>query len=536
MSSDSLTQLVDSYLDLRWNMDPVEATAAGVTEYDSKLGAHGADEIRQYLAALKSMTGALEECEVESLDDEIDRTAVLDDVRVAIHRFEKEQLHVRNPTFWVSHLLEGLYLLLLSRDRTLEHRERATFERLKAIPGYLDTARAMLQECPRVFVETAGEVVQRATSLFDELSYEFDPGQGEFAQACDGAAAALTSFGDYVKEELLEGANDGFAIGEDAFNFRLHYEHALRSTAPELWRYGMHLVEEVEAELEVTAAEIEPGTPWRDIAERLRSEHPAATDLVAAYADEMERARRFVEECGLVTIPEGPLAVVSTPAFIRPIVPFAAYHPPGPYSSDRTGWFYVTPPDLDDDPDFVESFLRDHNVYDMATVSLHEGYPGHHLHFLTTQSRPRLVRRMIGSSLTDEGWALYCEGMMEEEGYFATPAERLFRQIALLWRAARVVLDVGLHTRGMTFEEGVDFLMERVPVSRSHAEVEVRRYCATPAYQISYAVGRRELLELRDAYRIAQGSEYSLRAFHDTVLNYGRLPISLMRWGMGLDD
>ncbi|MCK5713145.1 MAG: DUF885 family protein, partial [Hyphomicrobiaceae bacterium] len=81
-----------------------------------------------------------------------------------------------------------------------------------------------------------------------------------------------------------------------------------------------------------------------------------------------------------------------------------------------------------------------------------------------------------------------------------------------------------------------DFMMERVPVSRSHAEVEVRRYCATPAYQISYAVGRRELLELRDGYRIAQGSEYSLRAFHDTLLNYGRLPISLMRWGMGLDD
>ena len=99
MSSNPLTQLVDSYLDLRWNMDPVEATAAGVTEYDSRLGAHGAEEIDQYLAALKSMSAALEECEVESLDDEIDRTAVLDDVRVAIHRFEKEQPQVRNPTF-----------------------------------------------------------------------------------------------------------------------------------------------------------------------------------------------------------------------------------------------------------------------------------------------------------------------------------------------------------------------------------------------------------------------------------------------------
>jgi uncharacterized protein (DUF885 family) len=532
----SLEPLVESYLDLRWNLDPVEATAAGVTGHDHRLGAHGTDEIRQYVAALKSITGALEECDVDSLDDEIDRTAVLDDARVAIHQFEKEQPHVRNPTFWVSHVLEGLHLLLLHSDRPREHTEFALTQRLNAVAGYLDAARGTLRDCPEVFAQTALDMVRCGTPLFGSLTAEFAPDDGEFAEACDGAAEALSSFGTFLADDLMESDGADFAIGEDGFNFRLHYEHALRSTAPELWRYGLRLVEEVEAELESIAAEIEPGVPWRDVADRLRAEHPSAEELVAAYASEMQRARRFVEEQGLVTIPEGPLEVVATPSFLRPLVPFAAYHPPGPFSVDRTGWFYVTPPDPGCDEATAERFLCDHNVYDMATVSLHEGYPGHHLHFLTAQAQPRLVRRVVGTPVTDEGWALYCEGMMVEAGFFTTAAERLFQHIALLWRACRVVIDVGLHTRGMTIEEAVEFLLERVPADRSHAEVEVRRYCATPTYQMSYAVGRRELLDLRRAYEAAHGSETSLRSFHDAVLRFGRLPVSLMRWGLGLDD
>ena len=143
---------------------------------------------------------------------------------------------------------------------------------------------------------------------------------------------------------------------------------------------------------------------------------------------------------------------------------------------------------------------------------------------------------MIGTPLTIEGWALYCEEMMAEEGFYVGPEERLFHKLALLWRAARIVADVGLHTRGMSFEEAVDLLVDRVHFDRAHAEAEVRRYCGAPAYQLCYAVGSRELRALRDAYRAALGSDYSLRRFHEKVLSYGALPVSLIRWGMGLDE
>ncbi len=125
---------------------------------------------------------------------------------------------------------------------------------------------------------------------------------------------------------------------------------------------------------------------------------------------------------------------------------------------------------------------------------------------------------------------------MGEEGFYRGPEERFFQRVHLLWRALRIVLDVGLHTRGMTSEEAVQLLIDRVHFDRHNAEAETRRYCATPAYQLCYAVGRREFRDLREAYRTAVGGSYSLRGFHDAALRYGGLPVSLIRWGMGLGE
>jgi len=126
--------------------------------------------------------------------------------------------------------------------------------------------------------------------------------------------------------------------------------------------------------------------------------------------------------------------------------------------------------------------------------------------------------------------------IVAEQGFFTTLEERLFQKVALLWRACRIVMDVGLHTRAMRFEGAVDLLVERVAFDRSQAAAEVRRYCAEPTYQLCYAVGLRELMALRDAYASAHGPDYSLRRFHDELLSYGGLPVSLIRWGMGVDD
>jgi len=532
-----LDDLISSYLDLRWQMDPVSATTAGLTEHDHRLGRFTVEDVRIHLAALRSLAGALEEVELDDLDDEIDRTALLDDVRVTIHRFSVEQVHRTNPSFWLEHALEGLFHLLTRRERPLAHRARATAQRLAAIPEFLAAARETLEDCPRVFLETARDVAGGAEELIAEVAAHFQPQEdGEFDRLARDARAAVAGFARFLDDQLADAPEAGFAVGEEAFNFRLHHEHALQAIASELWRYGHHLAEEVEAQLNAMAAEIAPGTPWPDLVDRLRATHPKAEELVDLYAGEMERARQFVVDRELAPVPDGRLAVVETPPFLKPQIPYAAYQPPGPFTADRTGWFYVTPPDASYDAATREAMLRDHCVYELASTALHEGYPGHHLQFLVAQQQERTVRKLLGTPLTIEGWALYCEEMMAEQGFYHLVEERFFQRVHLLWRALRIVLDVGLHTRGMSVKEATDILVDRVHFERTNAQSEVRRYCAYPAYQLCYAVGRRELRGLREAYRKAQGPAFSLRGFHDAALRYGGLPVSLMRWGMGLDE
>jgi uncharacterized protein (DUF885 family) len=252
------------------------------------------------------------------------------------------------------------------------------------------------------------------------------------------------------------------------------------------------------------------------------------------YRTEVERACGFIEANQLVSIPSGNVDVVPTPSYLTPLVPFAAYEPPPIYLKQRTGRFYVTRPDPP--ASSGSSRARGHSRHGMPVMVAHEVYPGHHLQLLTMQGLGSEVRRHIWAPIMIEGWALYCEQLMGETGFYPGDQVRLFQLVNLLWRAIRIVLDVGLHTRGMTPKEATDYMVQHLPIERSNAEAEVRRYCAWPTYQLSYAAGRRELLQLREAYRQRHGTDVALRQFHDEVMRYGGLPVSLARWGMDLAE
>jgi uncharacterized protein (DUF885 family) len=197
------------------------------------------------------------------------------------------------------------------------------------------------------------------------------------------------------------------------------------------------------------------------------------------------------------------------------------------FGEEPTGTFYVTSPAPGSPP-------GQHSLHEIAATAVHEAWPGHHLQMLTARTAASEVRRVSWTPVTVEGWALYCEELMADHGFFTSVEERLFQRLHLMWRAVRIVLDIGLHTRSMTPDQAVDLLVDRVAMDRGKAQAEVSRYCAWPTYQLCYAIGRRELLHLREAWRESVGQAAPLRQFHDAVLGYGGLPISLIRWGMGL--
>jgi uncharacterized protein DUF885 len=534
----SVDELCQSYLDLKYHFDPAAASQAGLVAHDGRLGRFDAATVRAHVAALRSVAGAVEELDVEDLQQEVDRTALLGELRSTIFRLEHERPHERSPIFWVNHLFQGLYAVLARNATDAGARAPSALERLRAIPDFLDAARETLDEPPSVFVESALGMLGGGGQLIAQLAVAMSaetPGLADELRTAGGLALeSLKRFGTALRDEIEPAADPhAFAIGEEQFARRLHFEHAVVSGAPELWRYGLHLQEETTARLTALAAGL-GSRPWRELVDELRNDAPATGELLDVYRAELDRARAFVAERDLVAIPDTPLDVVATPPFLASLVPFAAYEPPAIYLGAQRGRFYVTVPDPSLPAEAAAQQRRGHGRHGIPAMVAHEAYPGHHLQLVTAQELSSEVRRHLWTPIMVEGWALYCEQLLDEAGYYRTPEQRLFQLVNLLWRAIRVVLDVGLHTRGMTPAEAVDYMVEHLPIERRSAEAEVRRYCAWPTYQLCYAVGRRELLQLREDWQEATGPDFDPRRFHDTLLSYGGLPVSLARWGMDM--
>jgi uncharacterized protein DUF885 len=540
LTTSSIDDLCRSYLDLKYSFDPAGASSAGLGSADSRLGRFDPETTREHLSALRSISGAIEEHDSDDLQSEIDRTALLGEIRSTAYRLSQEEPHLRNPAFWLSHLFQALYSLLTRNNTDPGSLSPAVLARLADTPGFVDAALGTIDRPPSVFVDTAlamlpggGELITQVVGLFSGHAPEL---AGELKQAGEGALKALVEFGTALRDRI-EPAMDpqAFAIGDQQFSRRLQHEHALMAGPGELGRYGVRLQEEVTAELVALARELD-GRPWRELVEELRGDTPQPEDLLAGYRSEVDRACAFVTDHALVTVPPGGVDVVPTPAYLAGLVPFAAYEPPPFYLLEQRGRFYVTEPDAKLPPAALNRQLKGHSRHSTPVLVAHEVYPGHHLQLLTMQSLATEVRRHIWTPIMVEGWALYCEQLMEEAGYYPSTETRLFRLVNLLWRAIRIVLDVGLHTGGMTPAAATDYMVEHLPIERTSAEAEVRRYCAWPTYQLSYAVGRRELLSLRQAYQQRAGSGADLRRFHDDLMQYGGLPVSLARWGMNLPE
>jgi hypothetical protein len=534
----SVDDLCRSYLDLKYHFDPAAGSIVGLVAEDARLGRFDPQAIREHISALRSVAGAVEELEPDTLAAEIDRTALLGEIRTAIFRLEHEQPNVRNPGFWLGHLFQGLYALLARTETDPAERAPAVAARLADTPAFLDSGRATISEPPAVFVDMAlsmlgggGELIAQVVSVFGSAAPTL---ADELKRVGQKALESLVSFGAALKGEIEPNPDpNAFAIGEEQFSRRLHHEHALMAGPPELWRYGLHLQEEVTQEIIALAARIDP-RPWRELIDHLRDQTPEPDELLGAYRSELDRACDFVRQHNLVRVPDGNVQVVPTPAFLTSLVPFAAYEPPPIFLQQRTGRFYVTRPDPSLPPGAFSQQRRGHCRHAIPVMAAHEVYPGHHLQLLTSEGLDSEVRRHVWSPVMVEGWALYSEQLMSEAGYYESDEVRLFQLVNLLWRAIRVVLDVGLHTRGMTPAEAVDYLVEHLPIERLSAEAEVRRYCAWPTYQLCYAVGRRELLRLREAYQEREAASFDPRRFHDELMSYGGIPVSLARWGMDL--
>lgn len=531
-------RLVEEFFGFWWRENPTQATAAGVHVHDGALERQDEVSRAERAARYREYLHRFEDHAPRDVGEEVDRALVADRLRWELYELEEVRSFARNPLVYLDGPLTALFLMAVREYAPAQDRARRAAERLAALPRVFEEARANLTAAAPVLVVAAAEVARSGLALLERVlplhlgvALEDDVAQfAEWELALRTGEAALVSFARWLEEELLPRAAGGHALGRAAFEAKLRYAHGLPYDCAELLVLGEALQRETERALAAVAAEL-GGGGWRDVVERLKADHPPADGLLDAYRRAVESARAFVEERELVTLPGGEeLAVLPTPEYLRPLIPYAAYQAPAPHEVEQRGLFFVTPPP----PGAEEEVLRDHSTYAIPVTALHEAYPGHHLQLVWANRAATEPRRVFGTPVFAEGWALYCEELMGEAGYYRDPRERLFQLKDLLWRACRVVVDIGLHTRGWTVDRAVEYLVREAGLERASAEVEVRRYCAEPTQPLSYAVGRREILALRERYRARAGASFRLRDFHDRLLAWGTIPPGLVARGLGL--
>lgn len=531
--------LCRSWLDILWHFDPVAGSLAAAPGAKPRLGRFDLETVREFLAAGRAVAAGLEDLEVEEVADEIDRTALLADMRQRIARFEHDQPHVRNPGFWLDHVGRSLLATERSGVDTLNGAE-SLLGRLQDIPEYLTTARATLRRPPVVLVDAAVAMIPGLVDYIHHLvERQGDSGDdpaGDLAAAATEAEAALTRLRLALVNELAPDLDPhGASVGEERFGWMLHHGFMLRASPGEVWRWGHTLADLVEEEVRTLAAAISRGQPWQDTFEALREEGLVTGDLLEAGAVALAAGRESVRTLELLAPRPGEIVVRESPAWLATLAPFTAYEPPAPNDPTGTGALYLVAPTAPVDSESAAWQRGELDAHRLVVLAAHDGWPGRHAQALAAAAAGSEVRRWVTSPITVAGWGCYAEEVMVESGPLAGPAERLSQRVLLLVRALRVLIDAGIHTGQLTPGAAMELLMARVPMDRHAALAEVRRVCSDPGGAAAFALGRREILQLRADWRARAGAAAPLRQFHEEVLSYGRIPPALARWGMGVE-
>lgn len=523
-------KLVDEIISHRWRTSPVAATADGIHDYDHDLDRLDRDSLEEAHAARKGFLRRLNSPDVSKLSpsQDLERRVLTGALTASIAEFEQWRPWEKDPSIPSSIALYSVFLPMVRNYAPLEDRVRSIISRLEKFPRLFSEARKNIVNPPRVLsliaLDSARGGMAFLTQEIPALAQDVSSLKDALLKARDAALSSLGEYGDYLERNLLPRSRGSFAVGRELFDLKLREEHGLPYSSDDLLTIGEDALRETEKKITEAARAIGGSKGWKNIVADLKADHPAPEELLETYRREMMRARDFVRTNRLVDFPsDESLDVIPTPEFERPTTPYAAMMPPAPFEREQKSFFYVTTMYGSMPQGEKEERLKGHSTYSIPVTALHEAYPGHHLQYLIANRNPSRVFRLYGTPVFVEGWALYCEDMMYEEGFYTDPRVRLFQLKDILWRASRVIVDVGLHTQDMSYDEAVNVLVTRAGLEEPNARNEVNRYCQGPTYPMSYIIGKIEIMKLRDTIRKKMGSRFSLSEFHNWLLGFGNI-------------
>jgi uncharacterized protein (DUF885 family) len=524
---------------------PVAASGLGLSDHDPRLDDLTAEAFARRDADAAAFLARLDRIPDDGLTDDeaIDRDLARSVLRgrLILAPFEAWK---RDPLTYSSPITGGLFTLFLHRLTPERDRVEASVARLAQAGAAIDAGIANLDAslAHPLIVERGLNAARAAGRYVRTLVWQDveDPAAREELRAAGERAGAHLDRWVAHLEAFLPRARGSWQLGEAGYSRILQEREVLADDARSLRERGAAELARLDTEMAALARDATGNPDYVAVIREDDANHPPSEPaMLEAYADWTARARDFLAETGLVTLPPGETcAVVPSPVFQRPVLGVASYVAPPAFSDRWKGHFFVPfAPDGASEEE-IQSRLSGNSFGSIPTTSVHEAYPGHHWHLVMRKGNPSDVRRVYSTPYFSEGWALYAERVMRERGFFRSPLHELQHLNATLFRAARIVVDTSLHLGEMAYDEAVEFMMDKAALPEPVAHAEVGRYCWWPTQASSYLTGCLEILDIRERYLEARGFAGAvpadvpvevLRDFHDAITSSGSLPLGLAR-------
>lgn len=515
---------------------PVQTSGQGDHRYDDRITDYSApavsarrDHVVELLAKVKGTS-----TDGWSRDDRVD--AILFQAQLEGADFFARTLDqtTTDPQLYVTECSGAIFSLLQKDYASHRIRALAATARLEKVPAMLRTARTNLTKPVKLYAQLAVQAARGGDELYtsslmtlaDELSASE---RKRLVKARDNAVKALHDFADWLDAGLAR-MPDWTPMGEQTYNYLLKRVLLLPFDARDVATLG-------EIELgRYRALEAMLKDPRLASPDPARAQHVPKdqAEFLAAYESRQQEMIDFLKQHQLLTIPSymGAFKIRQLPEAFKPTSPGGFMNPPGLYDQDPVGFFFIPTYNPKSGNFYIRAAIED-----PRPILGHEGIPGHFLQISIANRVASEIRRQHQDTVFAEGWALYTEEMLTREGLYPDNSAAQGQVLRLSrYRAARIGVDVNLHTGRWNFEQAVQYFMEGGGLDREAAEGEAAGAASSPTQKISYITGKWQIMRLLGRYRDSQGDAFRLGAFHDQLLSYGTLPVSVVEWLMFDDD
>ena len=553
-SDDAFQKIAHDYIDEYLRANPEDATELGDHRFDGRLTDYSAEARAKELATQKEFRNKLNAIDGSRLTgaNNVDFRILKENIDYQIFRAEELKEPEWNPLVYMDSLANSLYLLVARDFASPEQRIPNLRQRMEGIPRVIAQAEANLQHPPRVHTETAIEQTQGAINLVREgLAPLLDRApqmKKELAPLQEKTIAALDDYKKWLQNDLLPRSDGNFRLGADKFRKKLRFALASDLSMEEIMKRAQADLKQTQNAIYETALPLykkyfpdaDPATladkhkVTTAVLDKLAEQHPDDATVVGYAKDVVGEATNFVRSHSLVTVPDTPLDVIAMPEFKRGVA-IAYCDSPGPLDKTGKTFFAVAPTPKDWSKERKESFFREYNNYQIRDLTVHEAMPGHYLQLAHANEfrAPTLVRAIFRSGPFIEGWAVYTEQMMAEQGYGGPEVK--MQQLKMRLRAiANAILDQSVHAGNMTEKEALDLMMKETFQQEGEAVAKWKRARLTSAQLSTYFVGATEHLDLRAVEQKKLGKDFDLKKYNDQVISYGSPPVKYVRELMGL--